>query len=155
LPNRDRGEGEVDLADQAQTDQLVFDYELGARPQKVWRALSIAGFARNGCRSSMGRRSFVGHDLVHQGVAEIGFQRRDLVRKDHPIEQVPAAVLSMIGEQIASMMIGTHEDREGIVAADANKQRSIPGSEWIKERDAETASRAVKEYMATLDDRCC
>ena len=41
-----------------------------------------------------------------------------------------------------------------LIAADANKQRSIPGSEWIKERDVlETASRAfVKEYMATLDD---
>src|SRR5512132_892317 len=39
-----------------------------------------------------------------------------------------------------------------LIAADANKQRSIPGSEWTKERDAETASRAVKEYMATLDD---
>ena len=33
-----------DLADQTQTDQLVFDYELDAPPQKVWRALSIAGF---------------------------------------------------------------------------------------------------------------
>jgi len=39
-----------------------------------------------------------------------------------------------------------------LIAADANKQRSIPGSEWIKERDPETASRAVKEYMATLDE---
>src|ERR1700680_215224 len=39
-----------------------------------------------------------------------------------------------------------------LIVADANKQRSIPGSEWIKERDPETASRAVKEYMATLDD---
>ena len=39
-----------------------------------------------------------------------------------------------------------------LIAADANKQRSIPGSEWIKQRDPETASRAVKEYMATLDD---
>ena len=39
-----------------------------------------------------------------------------------------------------------------LIAADANKQRSIPGSEWIKERDPEPASRAVKEYMATLDD---
>jgi hypothetical protein len=39
-----------------------------------------------------------------------------------------------------------------LIAADANKQRSIPGSEWIKERDPETVSRAVKEYMATLDD---
>src|SRR6476646_2817593 len=42
-----------------------------------------------------------------------------------------------------------------LIAADANKQRSIPGSEWIKERDPETASRAVKEYMATLDDAAC
>jgi transposase len=39
-----------------------------------------------------------------------------------------------------------------LIVADANKQRSIPGSEWHKRRDPETASRAVKEYMATLDD---
>src|SRR5437764_13089037 len=39
-----------------------------------------------------------------------------------------------------------------LIVADANKQRSIPGSEWIKERNPETASQAVKEYMATLDD---
>jgi transposase len=38
-----------------------------------------------------------------------------------------------------------------LIVADANKQRSIPGSEW-KTRDAETASRAVKEYLTTLDD---
>src|SRR3981081_4441039 len=39
-----------------------------------------------------------------------------------------------------------------LIVADANKQRSIPGSEWQKTRDPETASRAVKEYLATLDD---
>ena len=39
-----------------------------------------------------------------------------------------------------------------LIVADANKQRSIPGKEWDKKRDAETASRAVKEYLATLDD---
>jgi hypothetical protein len=39
-----------------------------------------------------------------------------------------------------------------LIVADANKQRSIPGSEWNKERDARGASRAVKEYLATLDD---
>ena len=39
-----------------------------------------------------------------------------------------------------------------LIAADANKQRSIPGQDWGKERDPETASRAVKEYLATLDD---
>ena len=39
-----------------------------------------------------------------------------------------------------------------LIAADANKQRSIPGPEWQTLRDPETASRAVKEYLATLDD---
>src|SRR5713226_1170939 len=39
-----------------------------------------------------------------------------------------------------------------LIAADANKQRSIPGAEWNKERAAKDASRAVREYLATLDD---
>ncbi len=39
-----------------------------------------------------------------------------------------------------------------LIVADANKQRSIPGPEWQKQRNAATASRAVKEYLATLDD---
>jgi hypothetical protein len=39
-----------------------------------------------------------------------------------------------------------------LIAADANKQRSIPGSEWQKTHDPETASRAMQEYLATLDD---
>src|SRR6187455_1480099 len=39
-----------------------------------------------------------------------------------------------------------------LIAADANKQRSIPGDEWNKEIDPEVASRAVQEYLATLDD---
>ena len=39
-----------------------------------------------------------------------------------------------------------------LIVADANKQRSIPGSEWKKDRDPQEASRAVKEYLATLDD---
>jgi transposase len=39
-----------------------------------------------------------------------------------------------------------------LIVADANKQRSIPGKEWDKQRDLGTATRAVKEYLATLDD---
>jgi transposase len=39
-----------------------------------------------------------------------------------------------------------------LIVADANKQRSIPGSEWHKARDPHSASRAVREYLATLDD---
>src|SRR5215510_1429738 len=39
-----------------------------------------------------------------------------------------------------------------LIVADANKQRSIPGKEWNKKHDPATASRAVKDYLATLDD---
>jgi len=39
-----------------------------------------------------------------------------------------------------------------LIVADANKQRSIPGKDWDKNRAPETASRAVREYLATLDD---
>ena len=39
-----------------------------------------------------------------------------------------------------------------LIAADANKQRSIAGQDWHKDRDPARSSRAVKEYLATLDD---
>ena len=39
-----------------------------------------------------------------------------------------------------------------MIQADANKHRSIPGTEWSKEIDPDRARRAVKEYLARLDD---
>jgi transposase len=39
-----------------------------------------------------------------------------------------------------------------LIAADANKHRSIPGGDWSRDIDPERSSRAVKEYLATLDD---
>src|SRR6059058_4077545 len=39
-----------------------------------------------------------------------------------------------------------------LIVADANKQRSIPGAEWNKAHDPHGASRAMREYLATLDD---
>jgi transposase len=39
-----------------------------------------------------------------------------------------------------------------LIEADGNRQRSVPGSEWSRERDVQTASRAVKESLATLND---
>jgi len=39
-----------------------------------------------------------------------------------------------------------------LIEADANKHRSIPGAQWNKDIDPELARRAVKEYLATLDD---
>jgi hypothetical protein len=39
-----------------------------------------------------------------------------------------------------------------LIQADANKHRSIPGAQWNKDIDPGQARRAVKEYLATLDD---
>ena len=39
-----------------------------------------------------------------------------------------------------------------LIEADANRQRSVPGSDWSRERAPQTASRAVKEYLSLLDD---
>jgi len=39
-----------------------------------------------------------------------------------------------------------------LIEADANRQRSIPGKDWDRKRAPDRARRAVKEYLATLDD---
>jgi transposase len=54
---------------------------------------------------------------------------------------------------IAAGLVGGREFAvdASLIVADANKQRSIPGREWKKEHSAR-ASRAVKEYLATLDE---
>ena len=39
-----------------------------------------------------------------------------------------------------------------LIQADANKQRSIPGAEWNIDEIPADARRAVKDYLATLDD---
>jgi transposase len=39
-----------------------------------------------------------------------------------------------------------------LIQADANKQRSIAGQDWRRDCDPARSSRAVKEYLATLDD---
>src|ERR1700688_4635447 len=39
-----------------------------------------------------------------------------------------------------------------LIQADANKQRSVAGQDWRRDRDPQRSSRAVKDYLATLDD---
>ena len=39
-----------------------------------------------------------------------------------------------------------------LIAADANKQRSVPSEDWKPEELKEDAVRAAREYLATLDD---
>src|SRR5262245_14758097 len=60
----------------------------------------------------------------------------------------------VVGTCIAAGLVGGEGFAvdASLIVADANKQRSIPGKNWDKSRDAATSSRAVKEYLATLDD---
>ena len=39
-----------------------------------------------------------------------------------------------------------------LIAADANKQRSVASKDWKPEEIKENAVRAAREYLATLDD---
>src|SRR5262249_22587932 len=39
-----------------------------------------------------------------------------------------------------------------LIVFEAHQEPSIPGKDWDRNRDPETASRAVKEYLASLDD---
>jgi IS5 family transposase len=39
-----------------------------------------------------------------------------------------------------------------LIAADANKQRSVPSDEWKPEEIKDKACRGVREYLATVDD---
>ncbi len=39
-----------------------------------------------------------------------------------------------------------------LIAADANKQRSVPSAEWKTDEAKDDASRSVQEYLAVLDD---
>ena len=73
------------------------------------------------------------------------FRDSDIFR--HVFERV-------VGTWIAAGLVGGEGFAvdASLIQADANKHRSIPGAEWNKDIDPEQAHRAVKEYLATLDD---
>jgi transposase len=73
------------------------------------------------------------------------FRDSDIFR--HVFERV-------VGACIAAGLVGGEGFAvdASLIQADANKHRSIPGAEWNKDIDPEQARRAVKEYLATLDD---
>jgi transposase len=59
----------------------------------------------------------------------------------------------VVGACIAASLVGGEGFAvdASLIMADANKQRSIAGSQWNQELDAKAVSRATKEYLATLD----
>jgi len=73
------------------------------------------------------------------------FRDHDIFR--HVFERV-------VGACIAAGLVGGEGFAvdASLIEADANKGRSIRGSEWNKDIDPERTSRAVNEYLATLDD---
>src|ERR1700756_680459 len=60
----------------------------------------------------------------------------------------------VVGACIAAGLVGGEGFAvdASLIMADANKQRSLPGSQWRKELGAQAASRAMRDYLATLDD---
>src|SRR5579864_8095605 len=60
----------------------------------------------------------------------------------------------VVGACIAAGLVGGEGFAvdASLIVADANTQRSIPGSQWNKELDAQVVSQATKEYLARLDD---
>ena len=73
------------------------------------------------------------------------FRDSDIFR--HVFERV-------VGACIAAGLVGGEGFAvdASLIQADANKHRSIPGGAWSKDIDPEQARRAVREYLATLDD---
>jgi transposase len=73
------------------------------------------------------------------------FRDHDIFR--HVFERV-------VGACIAAGLVGGEGFAvdASLIEADANKGRSIPGAKWNKNIDPRQAGRAVKEYLATLDD---
>jgi len=60
----------------------------------------------------------------------------------------------VVGACIAAGLVGGEGFAvdASLIMADANKQRSIPGTQWSKEPDVQAVNQATKEYLATLDD---
>jgi transposase len=60
----------------------------------------------------------------------------------------------VVGTCIAAGLVGGEGFAvdASLIEADANKHRSIPGAQWNNDINPVQARRAVKEYLATLDD---
>jgi transposase len=60
----------------------------------------------------------------------------------------------VVGACIAAGLVGGEGFAvdASLIQADANKHRSVPGTEWDKDIDTDRARRAIKEYLTTLDD---
>src|SRR3977135_1384416 len=122
---------------------LILGYAFGLRSERLLcREVKVNLASRWFCGLSI--EDAIPHHSAFSRVRNERFRDSDIFRRvfERVVEACIAAGL-VGGEGFAV--------DASLIVADANKQRSIPGSEWQKTRDPETASRAVKEYLATLD----
>src|SRR3954463_1151635 len=137
--------------------QLFYEFHLGdAVPEdhlvrKIDTALDLSWLRSELAPhySSMGRPSIDPELMIRMlvvGYVNERFREGDVLRRvfERVVETCIAAGL-VGGEGFAV--------DASLIQADANKQRSIAGQDWHKDRDPARSSRAVKEYLATLDDK--
>ena len=77
--------------------------------------------------------------------------RHGRFRESDPLRQLFESVVQRC---VAEGLVGAEGFAvdASLIAADANKQRSVPSKDWKPEELKENAVRAAREYLATLDD---
>src|ERR1700746_572729 len=123
---------------------LIVGYVFAIRSERaLWRDVRVNLAYRWFCGLSI-EDKIPDHSAVSRARNE-RFRNSDIFRS--VFERVVGACIraGLVGGE------GFAVDASLIVAA-ANKQRSLPGGEWKKEPAAKAASRAAREYLATLDD---
>ena len=125
----------------------VLDDPDAHRRLRICDPLGASGVSR--VRVNLAYRWFCGLSIDGQSARSLGiltlrhkrFRERDMFRR--VFERVVEACIAagLVGGEAFAV-------DASLIVADANKQRSIPGTEWKKTCLAETASRATREYLA-------
>src|SRR4029450_13889913 len=123
---------------------LILGYAFGLRSERL--------LCREG-RVNLAYRWFCGLGIEDKIPDHSAFSRarNERFRDSDVFRQVFERV---VGACIAAGLVGGKGFAvdASLIQADANKHRSIPGAEWNRDIDPEQARRAVKEYLAPLDD---
>jgi transposase len=135
------GTGRPSIDPELMMRMLIIGYSMGIRSERrlceeVHLNLAYRWFCRLGLDSKVPDHSSFSKNRHGR------FRQSDILR--HMFETVVERCLAqgLVGAE------GFAVDAS-LIAADANKQRSVPGSEWAAKEDA---GRSVKEYLAVLDD---
>ena len=129
-----------------------FPYSLAFLDQKLDEgALHNGMIGKAVLRAAMERREFLSIEDKIPDHSTFSRARHERFRDSDMFRRVFERV---VGTCIAAGLVGGEGFAvdASLIVADANKQRSIPGSQWNKRGDPQGAGRAMREYLATLDD---